>query len=598
MMENKKKKIFCEAAVLLIIIATCSTVDASFVKMSGTNVSNEIEKINDDDKTGAAKFTTSNNFNDSLNSMYETIEESGLLYGNHKTALMKHIGNLLNTSVSDIKEITDREINEMILCSDNDLIKNEIEDNYKKLIKEMEARDVTDEMSFLEAMQLISSNSVSKGKLGKTEKCPVAAIISYGFGKAYCKPCSPYQGMTEVCICAPIAFGCWWEYSEDTSGTTAFCLMDGEYMEFKGAQSGSSFILLGFFLRLGAGPLTYGIVVFFGLAFGLRVNEFSTTLPSSEELEKRCEYGKGEDLENTYRPRLNNYDKTEENADYLKNHKHIEKSLTLSEDSSYIPHEPIQINGSNDFKKPLEESGVTGGSGTIADPYVIENWEINAESATGILIENTDAHFTIKNCYIYGGGENDNDGILFKQVINGNIMNCNVSYNDDGIFLRDSTKIEVLNCSLCRNEGNIYLDNARNNKIIGCISKGSTYGIWNVYNSSNNRIINCVFQNNLLGMTLLFSSSNNYITDCDISRNSFGIFSIFSWDNKINFNNICNNGNGQLFIGMLTLSSIENATNNWWGSTDGPGGKGPGCGDAISWIRGNIAFEPWLTEPI
>ena len=315
------------------------------------------------------------------------------------------------------------------------------------------------------------------------------------------------------------------------------------------------------------------------------------------KLTKRCEYGKGEDLENTYRPRLNNYDKTKEDADYLKNHKHIEKSLTLSEGSSYIPHEPIHINGSNDFKKPLEESGVIGGNGTIVDPYVIENWEINAESATGILIENTDAHFTIKNCYIYGGGENDNDGILFKQVINGNIINCNVSYNDDGIFLRDSTNNEVLNCSLFRNEGNIYLDKAKNNKIIGCISKGSTFGIWNVYDSSNNHIINCDFQNNLLGMTLLFSSSNNNVTGCDISRNFCGILSVFSSDNKINYNNLYNNGNGQSSIGMLAAGSIENATYNWWGSSDGPSGKGPGNGDVIGWVNGNIFFDPWLTEP-
>jgi len=33
------------------------------------------------------------------------------------------------------------------------------------------------------------------------------------------------------------------------------------------------------------------------------------------------------------------------------------------------------------------------------------------------------------------------------------------------------------------------------------------------------------------------------------------------------------------------------ATNNWWGSNDGPGGDGPGKGDAVT---GNVIYEPWL----
>jgi len=37
-----------------------------------------------------------------------------------------------------------------------------------------------------------------------------------------------------------------------------------------------------------------------------------------------------------------------------------------------------------------------------------------------------------------------------------------------------------------------------------------------------------------------------------------------------------------------------NAENNWWGAADGPGGTGPGSGDAI---YGNIDFTPFLTAP-
>jgi len=33
------------------------------------------------------------------------------------------------------------------------------------------------------------------------------------------------------------------------------------------------------------------------------------------------------------------------------------------------------------------------------------------------------------------------------------------------------------------------------------------------------------------------------------------------------------------------------ATNNWWGSNDGPGGDGPGKGDVVT---GNVIYDPWL----
>jgi len=39
---------------------------------------------------------------------------------------------------------------------------------------------------------------------------------------------------------------------------------------------------------------------------------------------------------------------------------------------------------------------------------------------------------------------------------------------------------------------------------------------------------------------------------------------------------------------------MANATQNWWGSADGPSGVGPGSGDYVS---ENVIYIPWLTEP-
>lgn len=53
---------------------------------------------------------------------------------------------------------------------------------------------------------------------------------------------------------------------------------------------------------------------------------------------------------------------------------------------------------------------------------------------------------------------------------------------------------------------------------------------------------------------------------------------------------------GHLTAGITNTqsTSVVDAIYNWWGAADGPGGNGPGSGDAI---YGQVSYEPWLTEP-
>jgi len=53
------------------------------------------------------------------------------------------------------------------------------------------------------------------------------------------------------------------------------------------------------------------------------------------------------------------------------------------EGSAYTPHLPILIAGDTNF---TAVNGVTGGSGTLADPYLIEGWEINTTTTHGIEV--------------------------------------------------------------------------------------------------------------------------------------------------------------------------------------------------------------------
>ncbi|MEE9116370.1 MAG: hypothetical protein V3U09_05670, partial [Thermoplasmata archaeon] len=77
--------------------------------------------------------------------------------------------------------------------------------------------------------------------------------------------------------------------------------------------------------------------------------------------------------------------------------------VTISDQASaLVPHDPIFIWGNGDF---TAANGVTGGSGTSLDPYVIEGWEIIAPGPwRAIRIGNTDAHFLIRNVYARAGG--------------------------------------------------------------------------------------------------------------------------------------------------------------------------------------------------
>src|SRR2546427_10904970 len=67
---------------------------------------------------------------------------------------------------------------------------------------------------------------------------------------------------------------------------------------------------------------------------------------------------------------------------------------------SFQLHAPILIDGNGGF---TTANGITGGSGTAADPYVIEGWDISQAPQYGIRIQGTSAHFDIRNVYVHDG---------------------------------------------------------------------------------------------------------------------------------------------------------------------------------------------------
>ena len=114
--------------------------------------------------------------------------------------------------------------------------------------------------------------------------------------------------------------------------------------------------------------------------------------------------------------------------------------------SSYSLHDPIVIFGDSGF---TNASGVVWGSGTASDPYVIEGWEIDTSSGTGMTITRTIAHFVIRNVFIHGGGTSyGSDGIRMEYVSNGTVTACDFSNNWDSVFMSSCVDMIVSNCNV------------------------------------------------------------------------------------------------------------------------------------------------------
>ncbi len=133
--------------------------------------------------------------------------------------------------------------------------------------------------------------------------------------------------------------------------------------------------------------------------------------------------------------------------------KYYEKEDLLNIPTSYGNgnHPPIYIEGNDDF---TFENGVTGGSGTLEDPYIIENWIIVDGSAeNGIFVTNTNAYFIIRNCTLIGFSGDDYSGIRFSNVENGVIDDSDCFDNYYGILIQVSSHIIINNSIFHNNYG-------------------------------------------------------------------------------------------------------------------------------------------------
>jgi len=194
----------------------------------------------------------------------------------------------------------------------------------------------------------------------------------------------------------------------------------------------------------------------------------------------------------------------------------IRASLVIGSVATLSPHSPIYIEGNDNF---ILANGVTSGSGTENDPYIIEKWEISAEDENGIEIRDTTAHFIIRNCRVHDGRTNSNYGIYFDNVTNGRVKNATIENNRKGIYLIRSENNDVAECDISNQFGeDIRLDLSNNNSITNCDISYGENGV-HLYRSSNNIISRCKISNSSGTGLAIENSSNNHIYHNNFENN-------------------------------------------------------------------------------
>jgi len=237
----------------------------------------------------------------------------------------------------------------------------------------------------------------------------------------------------------------------------------------------------------------------------------------------------------------------------------VDRTIKLS-----VPYQQIHID--NNWSA-AQIAGICTGSGTYSDPYIIEDYEMDAggsPTAICINIENTLKYFRIENCTLYNAGTNT-ASIRFANVSNGKIIgNMIINNNGNGITISNSENNTIFGNNIANNQdyGIILRDNSKNNLISkNNMSYNGLSGFTALYllNSNNNSISeNNIFNNTQDGIRLETSVNNTISKNNIINNNQNGIRLIVnSNNNSIIKNNASYNGYNGLVLSESSNNSVS-----------------------------------------
>jgi parallel beta-helix repeat protein len=208
----------------------------------------------------------------------------------------------------------------------------------------------------------------------------------------------------------------------------------------------------------------------------------------------------------------------------------------------------------------------SSGNGTAANPYIIENKIIDA-GGTGSAIQNTNAHFTIRNCTVFNSVSafnNDEGGIKLYNVMNANVSGNNASNNNgNGIYVYGSNNTISGNIA-DNNADGIYMADGSNNTVSGNTASANTrFGIFLMTESQNNTISGNTASNNKAG--IYSNGSNNTFSGNNVLNNTEMGFDLVGSNSTVSGNHASHNGRDGINVrGSRNMLSGNNASYNTW----------------------------------
>ena len=296
--------------------------------------------------------------------------------------------------------------------------------------------------------------------------------------------------------------------------------------------------------------------------------------------------------------------------------------------ASYTSHVVIMILGDTEF---TSGNGVSAGTGTASDPYIIEDWEIDASTAVfGIVIMETTEYYVIRNVHVFGPGS---IGIQTYNAPHGTVEGCLLDDGDIGIIAVDSDDfnitgniitnqdliaVEVANSEWTNITGNQFADN-----------NISSVALLNVDNGTISS--NTILRTNATGMIVLESNYTTIVGNNASDSPGMGLYLEMANDTLVRDNNFTMNQMYGLylnsstdvtiyhnrFIGNGVQAEMGNSTNVAWDAGYPTGGNywsnytglddysGPdqdvlgadGMGDTPFITNGSgVDRYPWLAE--
>lgn len=229
------------------------------------------------------------------------------------------------------------------------------------------------------------------------------------------------------------------------------------------------------------------------------------------------------------------------------------------------------------------------GSGTIGDPYIIANLEIDGQNLhSGIIIENSYnwmslEYFRIENNIIYniGGSDSGSAGIKIYKSRYGTIRNNNISSSRDGNYgihvigdgpwgTNPSEYINITENYITNTERGIHLEEGCREMIISeNVAKfNSIAGIYIAKECKRITVSNNILsENEVFGIAdtgtnimMWMPDDGNTIFNNTIINNAYGFYLARTVYDKISYNNISSNSIHGLYVSGSSENTITNNT--------------------------------------